>query len=164
MKELSRRRKADNAAKRQEAIQEIYRRRRRADREAANTIRGKNTTKSYKKSKTKQPGHGEVQKVQTELSDRKACGGSEFIVMDPHELPGDKSDFTKVELRTAAEQELMRLSHEDCPVYIDKLTAALKHARLVPTCVTVNGGLDDTFYFYLSRAIILISVDGDIRN
>ncbi len=65
--------------------------------------------------------------------------------MDPHELHSDKSDFAKVELRTAAEQELTRLSRKDCSAAcIDKLTSALKHARLVATQAT-RVGLDDTF-------------------
>ncbi len=145
MKELSRRHKANNAAKRQGAIQEIYRRRRRADRAAANTTQGKNNARHYKKSKNKQPGHIEIQKVQAELSDRKACGGCEFVVLDPYEVNGVKNDFAKVELHTAAEQELTRLSREDCPdACIDKLTAALKHARLVVTLATLHG-LDDMF-------------------
>ncbi len=145
MKELSRRHKADSAAKRQDAIQEIYRRRRRAGREAANAVRGKNDARHYKKSKNKQPGHIEIQKVQAELSDRKACGGCEFIVMDPYKPHGGKSDFAKVELHTAAEQELTRLSREDYPdACIDKLTAALKHARLVATQAN-REGLNDMF-------------------
>ncbi len=65
--------------------------------------------------------------------------------MDPHELHGDKSDFAKVELCTAAEQELTRLSREDCSdACIDTLTSALKHARLAAMLAT-RVGLDNTF-------------------
>ncbi len=94
--------------------------------------RKKNNARPYKKSKTKQPGHVEIQKVREEMAARKACGGCEFIVADPNEMDGDKIDSAKVELRTAAEQELTRLSREDCSdASVEKLTSALKHARLV---------------------------------